>query len=289
MKLDADGARARHRGEDRQAAQARHGRGRAGDRRDRDRQDVARGARGVGRQGLRPARLRAGRLRRRRPAARLRDRARAAHPDRDRAAVPLAFLGARHAAGRRAPRFHPHRLFRSRQRRLRQARRGARRDGGRRQGEPAPRQGRASTRSSSTCATSARSSRCRCRSRSRSSSAATATASARPSTQLYEHRYAHHSPDEPVEMVNIRLGAIGKRPTLTLPAPRAGRRGRRPRASAQAYFSSAQQAARLPRSIAASSSAPARRSPGPALIQEHGTTTVLFERRPLHGRRHPAS
>src|SRR6185503_333717 len=25
---------------------------------------------------------------------------------------------------------------------------------------------------------------------------------------LYEHRYAHHSPDEPVEMVNIRLGAI---------------------------------------------------------------------------------
>src|SRR5262249_42078938 len=35
--------------------------------------------------------------------------------------------------------------------------------------------------------------------------------------QLYEQRYAHHSPDEPVEMVNIRLGAIGKRPTLTFP------------------------------------------------------------------------
>src|SRR5437762_1034319 len=29
---------------------------------------------------------------------------------------------------------------------------------------------------------------------------------------LYEHRYAHHSPDEPVEMVNIRLALIGKRP-----------------------------------------------------------------------------
>src|SRR5258708_15979792 len=28
---------------------------------------------------------------------------------------------------------------------------------------------------------------------------------------LYEHRYAHHSPDEPVEMVNVRLGVIGKR------------------------------------------------------------------------------
>ena len=72
----------------------------------------------------------------------LRDRARAAHPDRDRAAVSLAFLGARHAAGRRAPRFHPHLLFRSRERRLRRARRGARRDGGGSARQPAPRQGR---------------------------------------------------------------------------------------------------------------------------------------------------
>ena len=129
-------------------------RGGAGDRRDRDHQDVARGARGFGRQGLRPARLRAGRLRRRGPAACLRDRARAAHSDRDRAAVSLALLGARHAARRRAPRLHPHGLFRSRQRRFRQAREGARRDGEGRQGEPAPRQGRRSTRSSSTCAMS---------------------------------------------------------------------------------------------------------------------------------------
>src|SRR5262249_30508888 len=34
---------------------------------------------------------------------------------------------------------------------------------------------------------------------------------------LYEHRYAHHSPDEPVEMVNIRLALIGKRPKLAFP------------------------------------------------------------------------
>ena len=76
-----------------------------------DQQDVARGARGVGRQGLRSARLRAGGVGRRRAAACLRHRARALHPDRDRAAVSLAFLGARHAAGRRAPRLHPHGLF----------------------------------------------------------------------------------------------------------------------------------------------------------------------------------
>ena len=68
---------ARHRAEDRRAAEARHDRGGAGDRRHLDQQDVACGARGVGRQGLRPARLRAGRLRRRGAAACLRDRPRA--------------------------------------------------------------------------------------------------------------------------------------------------------------------------------------------------------------------
>src|SRR6185312_15012633 len=34
---------------------------------------------------------------------------------------------------------------------------------------------------------------------------------------LYEHRYSHKSPDEPVEMVNIRLAAIGKRQPLRFP------------------------------------------------------------------------
>src|SRR5262249_35821078 len=34
---------------------------------------------------------------------------------------------------------------------------------------------------------------------------------------LYEQRYAHHSPDEPVEMINIRLAMIGKRPQLSFP------------------------------------------------------------------------
>src|SRR4029079_7672861 len=35
---------------------------------------------------------------------------------------------------------------------------------------------------------------------------------------LYEQRYAPHAPEEPVEMVNIRLGAIGKRPKLSFPS-----------------------------------------------------------------------
>ncbi len=87
-----------------------------------------------------------------------------------------------------------------------------------RQGQPAPRQERAATRSISTCATWARSSRCRCRSRSTSSRSGERKAIRTAFDELYEQRYAHHSPDEPVEMVNIRLGAIGKRPKLSFPS-----------------------------------------------------------------------
>jgi N-methylhydantoinase A len=92
---------------------------------------------------------------------------------------------------------------------------------------------------------------------------------------LYEQRYAHHSPEEPVEMVNIRLGAIGKRPKLSFPslgasgaAKAAGER--------QAYFSSATKplAAKVYRRETLGAGAEIG---GPALIQEHGTTTVLFE------------
>jgi N-methylhydantoinase A len=92
---------------------------------------------------------------------------------------------------------------------------------------------------------------------------------------LYEHRYAHHSPDEPVEMVNIRLALIGKRPKLAFPrlaeagaAEPAGRR--------EVHFADTHKAVLCPvyrREALGAGSAIA----GPALIQEHGTTTVLFE------------
>jgi N-methylhydantoinase A len=93
--------------------------------------------------------------------------------------------------------------------------------------------------------------------------------------KLYEHRYAHHSPEEPVEMVNIRLGAIGKRPKLKFPgldaAGLATTAAERP-----VYFSSAAKPlmAKIYRRETLSAGATIS---GPALIQEHGTTTVLFE------------
>ena len=92
---------------------------------------------------------------------------------------------------------------------------------------------------------------------------------------LYEHRYAHHSPDEPVEMVNIRLAMIGKRPKLSFPRLAKGDRAR-PSRQRQVYFSDARKALPCPvyqREALGAGSEIA----GPALIQEHGTTTVLFE------------
>jgi N-methylhydantoinase A len=92
---------------------------------------------------------------------------------------------------------------------------------------------------------------------------------------LYERRYAHHSPDEPVEVVNIRLALIGKRTKLAFPSlPEAGTP--KPSHQQMAYFSDARKPIACPVYQRGALSAGARIA-GPALIQEHGTTTVLFE------------
>ena len=92
---------------------------------------------------------------------------------------------------------------------------------------------------------------------------------------LYELRYAHHSPDEPVEMVNIRLGAIGKRSKLNFPSLGSGGAAA-PAAEHEAYFTSAAKPLKAKIYRRPDLSAGAQIT-GPALIQEHGTTTVLFE------------
>ena len=91
--------------------------------------------------------------------------------------------------------------------------------------------------------------------------------------KLYEQRYAHHSPDEPVEMVNIRLAVIGKRPKLKFPKGRSGKPPqprRRP-----VYLGQAAKPVSCP--VYARETLPVgMRVAGPALIEEHGTTTVLY-------------
>jgi N-methylhydantoinase A len=93
---------------------------------------------------------------------------------------------------------------------------------------------------------------------------------------LYEHRYAHHSPDEPVEMVNIRLAVIGKRPRLRFPSVAQGKTAA-PAGRRNVYLTDPAKPVACPvydRPALGAGTAIA----GPALIQEHGTTTVLFER-----------
>jgi N-methylhydantoinase A len=90
---------------------------------------------------------------------------------------------------------------------------------------------------------------------------------------LYEHRYAHHSPDEPVEMVNMRLGIIGKRAKLAF--PKLGKARAHASHHRDVYLNDPRKPARCPvyrRDALAAGS----QITGPAIVQELGTTTVLF-------------
>jgi N-methylhydantoinase A len=93
---------------------------------------------------------------------------------------------------------------------------------------------------------------------------------------LYEHRYAHHSPEESVEMVNMRLGVIGKRAKLRFPS--LGENAAAPVSHHRdVYFADPKKPLRSPVYQREKLTAGVR-IVGPALIQEHGTTTVLFDK-----------
>jgi N-methylhydantoinase A len=92
--------------------------------------------------------------------------------------------------------------------------------------------------------------------------------------RLYDRRYAHHSPKEPVEIVNIRLAAIGKRAALLLPRLSAKRRAKALR-KMQVHLGDPARPVSCPVYRREDLGAGARVS-GPALVREHGTTTVLF-------------
>src|SRR6266536_742027 len=93
--------------------------------------------------------------------------------------------------------------------------------------------------------------------------------------RLYDLRYAHHSPEEPVEIVNIRLAAMGKRPKMKFPRV-AARRKTAPSRKVEAYLGGAGRAVSCPVHRRERLGA-GERITGPALLREHGTTTVLFK------------
>jgi N-methylhydantoinase A len=92
---------------------------------------------------------------------------------------------------------------------------------------------------------------------------------------LYEHRYAHHSPDEPIEMVNIRLAMTATRPKPAF--PHLSERGEAtPSRRREVYLRDPHRPLPCP-IYRRSTLAAASRITGPALIEEHGTTTMMFE------------
>src|SRR2546423_5589064 len=98
--------------------------------------------------------------------------------------------------------------------------------------------------------------------------------------RLYERRYAHHSPEEPVEIVNIRLAAIGKRASLALPRLSAKRSVKAHRKT-QVHLGDPDRAVSCPVYRREDLGAGARIS-GPALGRGPGTTTGLFRGDPCN-------
>ena len=92
---------------------------------------------------------------------------------------------------------------------------------------------------------------------------------------LYEHRYQHASPHEPVEVVNIRVAAIGKRVPLAFPRLAVGAGAPEPARSRAVYLDDVKAAVVCPVYERETLSAGATFT-GPAIVQEHGTTTVMF-------------
>ncbi len=91
---------------------------------------------------------------------------------------------------------------------------------------------------------------------------------------LHEHRFAHHAEDEPVEIINIRLVATGRRPKLALRSPATGGAAT-PKEIRQVYFDDGGPAVDCP--VYRRDDLPGGTElPGPALISEYGSTTVLF-------------
>jgi N-methylhydantoinase A len=93
--------------------------------------------------------------------------------------------------------------------------------------------------------------------------------------RMYDRRYAHHSPGEPVEIVNVRFAVIGERPKMKFPRLATKRRAA-PSRKVDAYLGDGRKAVSCPVYQRDQLGAGARIA-GPALVREHGTTTVLFK------------
>ena len=91
---------------------------------------------------------------------------------------------------------------------------------------------------------------------------------------LHEQRYAHHSADERVEIINVRLVALGQRSKLALPPlPETG--SATPIEMRKVRFDESDSEIECP-VYSRAALPPGAHVTGPALVSEYGSTTVLF-------------
>jgi N-methylhydantoinase A len=93
-------------------------------------------------------------------------------------------------------------------------------------------------------------------------------------TEIHDHRFGHAAPDEPLELVNVRLTAIGARPKIVFP-PLATAEGRALAGTRSVYLDDAATptaCAVYKRELLAAG----EEIDGPAVVEEYASTTVLF-------------
>lgn len=92
---------------------------------------------------------------------------------------------------------------------------------------------------------------------------------------LHEQGYGYHTPEQLVEIVNVRIRAIGKREQFRFPPIDADGRGIPKKGNRMVYLDNAQRAVECP-IYNREQLEPGYEITGPAVIQEYASTTVLF-------------
>jgi N-methylhydantoinase A len=93
---------------------------------------------------------------------------------------------------------------------------------------------------------------------------------------IHDRSFGHAAPNEPLEMVNIRLAARGIRQKLKMPAVASGGDAPKPRTARKVCLESADRFDDCP-VYARDTLAAGMEIEGPALIEEYGSTTVMFD------------
>lgn len=92
---------------------------------------------------------------------------------------------------------------------------------------------------------------------------------------IHDRSFGHAAPDEPLEVVNVRLTVRGKRQKILMPAVA---KGKRPVAAGTREVCLEQTDRYIKCPVYSRPSLPAGgRIAGPAIIEEYASTTVLFE------------